>query len=103
MWAFSSCGQVWLLLRGTVSRVPRTPESCHTGLKAQARELWHTGFRCFSACGIFSDQGWNLSVLCTGRQILSHCATREVLPHFSVDDLTKFLLLITTGLYHEQW
>ena len=99
MWAFSSCGKGWLLLlRGTDSRAHRIQEPCHTGLRAQAQQLRRTGFRCFSAREISPDQGWDPSVPCTGRRSLSPRATREVLPHFSVGDLTRFLLLITTGL-----
>ena len=35
------------------------------------------GLSCSTACGIFLDQG-STRVPCIGRQILNHCATREV-------------------------
>ena len=104
MLAFSSCGEQGLLLvlRGLLivvaSRcrawalgswasvvVARGLSSC--GSQAQ---LWHTGFSCSEACGIFpralvalrhvgsSRDRDRTRVPCIGRWILNHCATREV-------------------------
>ena len=61
---FSSCGtrdqQLWL-----------------TGSRAQAQQLWHTGFVAPRHVG----SSWTRArtrVPCIGRRILNHCATREV-------------------------
>ena len=51
------------------------------------------GRSCFVACGIFRDQG-PTPVPCTGRRVLIHCNTREILSIFILnqkDDLVNNL------------
>ena len=76
---FSSCGtqaqQLWL-----------------AGSRAQAQQLWHTGLVAPQHVGS-SQTGAQTHVPCIGRQILNHCATREVLY------LSIFLILVILGCY----
>lgn len=46
-----------------------------SGSRAQAQELWFLGPE---ACGIFLEEGLNLCVLCTVKQIHNHWTTNEV-------------------------
>ena len=74
-----------LLLRSTGSRcagfsscVTQAQYMWHTGSRAQAQYLWHTGLAAPRHVG----SSWmraRTRVSCIGRQILNHCATREVL------------------------
>ena len=61
---FSSCGtwaqQLWLM-----------------GSRAQAQQLWRKGLCALQHVGTSQTRA-RTSVLCIGRQILNHCATREV-------------------------
>ena len=73
---FSSCGiraqQLWI-----------------AGSRAQAQQLWCTGLAAPQHVGSSQTRA-RTRVLCTGRQILNHCSTREV-PKMSIS------IKITTG------
>ena len=71
-------------LRHMGSRVHRHQQSWHTGsvvvargLRAQAHQLWHTGLAAPRHVGSSGTRD-QTRVPCTSRQILNHCATREV-------------------------
>ena len=74
---FSCCGAQALRARASVVAGSRL-RSC--GLRALEHRLRSPGARpsCSVACRIFPEEGLNLCPL-IGRQILIHCATREVL------------------------
>ena len=66
--------------------------SWSTGSRCMSSAVAVRGLSCFSACGIFLDQGSN-RVPCIGRQIPIHCATREVRVFLSHVSSTGFLSL----------
>lgn len=72
---FSSCSKRASSQGGSSFRahVPAAPAS---GRRTQARKLCR-GISCPVSCGIFSNQGSNLSPLLFGRQILKYWSTRE--------------------------
>ena len=56
-WAFSSCGEQGLC-SGCGAWASHHCGGSHC--RAQAQQLWHSGFSCSVAGGIFPDQGSNL-------------------------------------------
>ena len=73
-----------------------TTLECHgfSCCRAQAQQPWHAGLA--AACGVFLDQALTS---CTGRRILYHWATREVLVLSDVEYLFMFLLANSSPFY----
>ena len=80
--AFSSCGKRGLLFVAVLTLLIVVPSLVvEHGLQAHGlQELWHTGLAALRHVG----SSWTRDrthVPCIGRQILNHCATREVPRH----------------------
>ena len=93
-WGYSSlqCTDLslrWLLLLPSTGSRRAGFSSCGTwaqqlwlpGSRAQAQQLWHTGLVAPQHVGSSRTRA-QTRVPCIGRQILSHCTTREVPDHF---------------------
>ena len=86
MWAsyssgFSCCGAWALGCMGFSSCGTWSQQFWLMGSREQAQQLWHMGLVALQHVG----SSWTRApthVLCIGRWILNHCATREVLYHF---------------------
>ena len=95
-WAFSSCGERWLLfvvvcrlLTAVASLVAEhglqargLQQLWHTGSRAQARQLRCTGLVAPRHVGSSQTRA-RTRVPCIGRRIHNHCATREAPQEFS--------------------
>ena len=73
---FSSCGS-WALERRLSSCGTQAQQLWLTGSRAQAQQLWCTGLVAPQHVGSSRTRA-RTHVSCIGRQILNHCATREV-------------------------
>ena len=68
-----------------------------TGSRAQAQQLWHTGLIALWHVGSSQTRA-RIRVPCIGKQILNHCATREV-PKLFIKNMYLVNLIGYMGAY----